>query len=444
VKEKKQNISIRELFRERLENAEVIPDASVKSELIRKVEKMEFLRFNPSRFNIYYIGGVLITGIAAVLLLSSGPSKSNLNQPSQKPSETEQIVDTSKLFIPVEKTVIKKSESPKVVPLKKNLEKPDTVSNVKSPRQTVNEPFQADGNKINSTNVAESIPGKGLFPAGDSEKKKLQGRLGHSENLINASVMEGCSPLKVRFTSNVGSSDSCRWSFGDGGISCENNPEWIYDVEGEFKVELNLFSPDGSQITSSTIIKVHPKPLARFEISLAETGQSDNLIRFSNYSSNAVRFKWDFGDGTSSDSFEPKYNNEKSGNYNVMLVAFSEYGCSDSLIIPNAFTGRMYFISFPNAFIPNQGGPTGGYYSPKSDEAANVFHPVFSGVSDYQLRIFSKLGILIFESNDIHVGWDGYLKGQLCEQGVYIWKVRGSYLNGEPFIKMGDVTLLKN
>ena len=54
------------------------------------------------------------------------------------------------------------------------------------------------------------------------------------------------------------------------------------------------------------------------------------------------------------------------------------------------------------------------------------------------------MGILIFETNDINIGWDGYFKGQLSNSGVYIWKVRGKYRNGEPFTKMGDVTLLKN
>jgi hypothetical protein len=53
------------------------------------------------------------------------------------------------------------------------------------------------------------------------------------------------------------------------------------------------------------------------------------------------------------------------------------------------------------------------------------------------------LGIQIFESNDINIGWDGYNNGQLCEPGVYIWKVRVKFRNGEPFTKMGDVTLLK-
>ena len=61
------------------------------------------------------------------------------------------------------------------------------------------------------------------------------------------------------------------------------------------------------------------------------------------------------------------------------------------LFVSNAFSGSEYFIDFPNAFIPNAQGPSGGYYSSKSDEAAQVFHPSFSGVSEYQLKIFSKL-----------------------------------------------------
>ena len=35
------------------------------------------------------------------------------------------------------------------------------------------------------------------------------------------------------------------------------------------------------------------------------------------------------------------------------------------------------------------------------------------------------------------------MNGQLSNYGVYIWKVRGKYRNGETFTKMGDVTLLK-
>jgi hypothetical protein len=50
--------------------------------------------------------------------------------------------------------------------------------------------------------------------------------------------------------------------------------------------------------------------------------------------------------------------------------------------------------------------------------------------------------VLIFESNDINVGWDGYYKNKLVKQGVYVWIVEGKYSNGRPFNKSGDVTVL--
>jgi PKD repeat protein len=170
----------------------------------------------------------------------------------------------------------------------------------------------------------------------------------------------------------------------------------------------------------------------------------DDEIRFINYSTDAVKYHWNFGDGTYSELFEPHHKYSKYGNFDVTLTVYNEFGCPHSMLIQNAFSGLKYFLEFPNAFIPNPDGSSGGVYSSKSDESAQVFHPSYSGVSEYQLKIFSKIGILIFESNDINIGWDGYFNGQLSNSGVYIWKVRGKYRNGEPFTKMGDVTLLKN
>jgi PKD repeat protein len=189
---------------------------------------------------------------------------------------------------------------------------------------------------------------------------------------------------------------------------------------------------------------VHPRPQAHFEINPPHAVLPADEISFLNYSVDATRFMWKFGDGTTSDLFEPRHTYSGFANYNVQLTAYSGWGCADSVTVFNAFSGSSFFIEFPNAFIPNNLGPAGGYYSSKSDEAAQVFHPSSSGVSEYHLKIFSKLGILIFESNEINIGWDGYNKGQLSDPGVYIWKVRGKFTNNETFVKMGDVTLLKN
>jgi PKD repeat protein len=292
--------------------------------------------------------------------------------------------------------------------------------------------------------VSTELAKKGLLNKVVIVSDKLMSSSKGGEKLFVSSVTEGCLPLKVRFISISHDIDSCRWSFGDGGLSFEKTPEWIFDVEGEYKVVLEIFTDNKMASTSSALIKVFPRPVANFEMSPVKATIPDDEIRFINYSTDAIKGLWDFGDGSNSELFEPQHKYDKYGNYNIKLTVFNEYGCTDSILVQNAFSGSKYFIEFPNAFIPNANGPTGGIYSQTSDELAQVFHPVSSGVTEYQLKIFSKMGILIFESNDISIGWDGYFNGQMSNSGVYIWKVRGKYRNGEPFTKMGDVTLLKN
>jgi len=439
----KRKDNIEALFRQKLDKAEVVPDPSVSTTLMRKLARREFLRFNPAKFNIYYLGGILASVITAVIVLSSGSNRSDLLAPTYFSGENNKTEIISKIGGSSEKTTTQESDI-----LSENSIDPTIKNEVTSAEPKNANPVQKELLRDNSiiipANVGDSFSKKGLFTELSPDIKKLQSGFKGDEFLFESSVKEGCIPLKIRFTNKSKSYDSCRWSFGDGGYSKEKNPEWIFDVEGEYKVVLHLYNSDGMQATSSTIITAYPRPSARFEIAHEKDLLADNEIRFYNYSANAVKFKWNFGDGNTSELFEPIHRYAEYGSYNVSLEVNSEYGCSDSQTVSNAFSGSEYYINFPNAFIPNMQGPTGGYYSSKSDEDAQVFHPAFSGISDYQLKIFSKLGILIFESSDINIGWDGYLNGKLCEPGVYIWKVRGSFRNGEPFTKMGDVTLLRN
>jgi PKD repeat protein len=444
LKGEKENISIRELFRNKLENAEVVPDQLVKKDLMRKLGRKEFLHFNPSRFNIYYLGGILAVGLAVMLIILPGTVSEKEKQPLIPSPEILNAIDTNIKSVSNEKPSNPDAESIKkydiTQPESKVINKQEFTSDKISPENEIPQ----NKNSISVSGITDSYTKSVIINDKSSDKNNIKAQHESPGAVFEASVLTGCIPLKIKFLNKSTSYDSCRWIFGDGGYSTEKEPEWIFDVEGNYRVVLKVYGADGNEETSSTLITVHPKPLARFEITPENAIIPDDEIRFLNYSSNAVRYIWDFGDGNTSDVFEPVYRFRKYGNYNIRLVVWSEYGCTDSLAVVNAFSGSGCYIDLPNAFIPNPGGPTGGYYSPKSDEADQVFHPVFSGVSDYQLRIFSRLGILIFESNDISIGWDGYFKGQLSEPGVYIWKVRGNYSNGEPFVKMGDVTLLRN
>ncbi len=440
MKEKNGDKELRELFRNKLENAEVVPSPSVSKIIMKKLAVRRFLRFNAARFNAWYAGAIVAAGTFMAVILSSNPrSDESYKEPAVTKEPDTQIINekvreddtiTEAKGDTENKAVIEKQEEkasyPKITP-------DDGETDI--PGQKIR--------PVNSVRIPD-IGEEAMVSEKETTRNNLKATVKNKDNYIAASVIEGCAPLKVIFKSMIAPEDSCKWTFGDGGYSYNRNTEWLFDIEGEYKVTLDVYTADGEKHSSFVGIIVHPSPEARFEITPENALIPEDEIVFLNYSINAVKYKWDFGDGTTSELFEPRHVYGRYDDYDIQLIAYSEYGCSDSLMIYNAFSGSGYFVDFPNAFIPNPNGPSGGYYSPRSDESAFVFHPVYSGVADYQLRIFNRLGILIFESNDINIGWDGYYKGALCEPGVYIYKVRGNYISGEPFTKMGDVTLLKN
>jgi PKD repeat protein len=430
------------MFRHKLEYTEVIPSDSVRSGLMRRVAQREFIHFNPLRFNVYYLGGLIAAGVIAAILIGSNPGSSKKSEVIA-PSEKRVHIDS----LSIDSNNRHQAERPEVIGQAEKVKDSSTRSgsdtnNASALELVVNKAGTKTGSNLIKGNT-DYLEKKIVIKDNFSERSDFMALQKKVDAAFVETSSEGCSPLKVRFMNNSSAFDSCRWVFGDGGSSTERSPEWIFDVAGEYKVILKVFSANGDEATASAVITVHPRPIARFEINPANPIIPDDEIRFINYSMDAVKCRWEFGDGTVSESFDPDHKYREYRIYNVRLIVWSEYGCTDSMTVVNAFSESGCYVDFPNAFIPNPDGPAGGYYSTKSDEGAQIFHPVTSGVSDYQLRIFSKKGILIFESNDINIGWDGYLKGQLCEPGVYIWKVRGTYKNGEPFVKMGDVTLLK-
>jgi PKD repeat protein len=437
LKGKKQDISIGKLFRKKLEGTAISPDPSLSSKLMRKLAWKEFLHFSPLRFNMYYLGGILFISLTAVLIFTSGLGK---KEPLIFLDKTVDLRSDSAI-INIDQNISQRPEKTDIKTISKSKQLLPADSKVLSRADSTRKATSRADISVKHTSVNDSFVNEKLFGASPRDKQRLQS-LKPGKVLFESSASEGCAPVRLYFINYSDSYDSCKWTFGDGGFSNKKNPEWIFDVAGKYKVVLDVYAAGGLKESTFRIITVYPKPVAQFEIRPEKAVLPDDDIQFINYSTNAVKFNWDFGDGNSSELFEPNHRYMKSGKYNVRLVVYSDNGCSDSLYVKNAFSGSENFINFPNAFIPNPQGPVGGYYSSKSDESAQIFHPVYNGISDYQLKIFSKIGIQIFESRDINIGWDGYFNGQLCPPGVYIWKVRGNYLNGESFTKLGDLTLL--
>jgi gliding motility-associated-like protein len=90
-------------------------------------------------------------------------------------------------------------------------------------------------------------------------------------------------------------------------------------------------------------------------------------------------------------------------------------------------------IFFPNAFTPN-----GNYIN---DE----FKPValYVDFTDYQFRVFNRMGLQMFYSQNLNDGWDGTFKGRECENGVFVYMCRYKSSNGEYKDISGSVILMR-
>ena len=68
---------------------------------------------------------------------------------------------------------------------------------------------------------------------------------------------------------------------------------------------------------------------------------------------------------------------------------------------------RTSFYS-PNIFTPDK--PTN-----------NLFQIVANGITNAELRIYNREGLLVFQTDDLTQPWDGTRDGRPCPQGAYVW-----------------------
>ncbi|HEX2967521.1 MAG TPA: immunoglobulin domain-containing protein [Bacteroidales bacterium] len=252
----------------------------------------------------------------------------------------------------------------------------------------------------------------------------------------------GCPPLNVTFINTSSGGSPYSWDFGDGTTSASTNTTHTYNVPGNYKVRLTATGPDGLIVNKDTVIIVRPVPVAQFEVTPDTTYIPGNPVHFYNMSLDIDSLLWEFGDGHTSTEENPSYTYSEEGNYNVTLHVWSGYQCYDSVVKESAvFVDLAGVINCPNAFTPNSSGPSGGIYN-DNDHSNDVFHCFVDGVVEYHMEVYNRLGIRLFETDDINIGWDGYFKGKLVEEGAYVFKAYGKFNNGQPFSYFGNILVI--
>ncbi len=257
----------------------------------------------------------------------------------------------------------------------------------------------------------------------------------------------GCRPLTVQFTNTSLYADTAAyvWDFGDGqGFSSLVNPRYTYSEPGVYSVTLKGRNSIGVEDveTKEAIIEVYEVPIAAFDLRPREVFLPNKPVFFSDLSIEAEFLHWDFGDGNTSTERNPIHYYQEVGDFVVTLIASTSNGCADTTRMASAVTAREGGrVIVPNAFTPNTNGPGGGEGGGAGYN--DMFLPRTEGVVDFRMLIYNKWGQVLFESVDETVGWDGYFRGKICPQDVYVYRLELTYINGQKQTKVGDVTLIR-
>jgi PKD repeat protein len=257
-------------------------------------------------------------------------------------------------------------------------------------------------------------------------------------------ITSGCVPLTVEFTNTSPNIASCTWEFGNGTqVTGPGLVSATFDQSACFDVTLTTTSVNGcvSTYTAIDLICTDGSPEASFIQSTAAISELNSTVSFSNTSTGASSYIWNFGDNTASVFTEDPthtFSTDQLGSSTTILIAISPAGCADTAYSNVTIYEELIY------YIPNTFTPDGNYSNP-------VFLPIFtSGFDpfDFTLTIYNRWGGVVFESHDVKIGWDGTFgsNGEIdsVQDGTYSWKIEFKSTASDERIKFfGHVNVLR-
>jgi len=422
--------TIEELYKKSFEDFEQKPNKKNWANINKRLSKPSFLKFSATSFNIYYLV-VIILVVASISIISE---QTNSTKKILAISKNANLILNNKEIKPTNYNENKTSENQ--FEQNTNNNKTNIIANKSENKNT-------EAKIISGTSIPKEIhitQTNEETETTENNAKKLEKLKSQMVANFNISLLEGCVPLKVDFTNKSQNYNSADWDLGDGILSNEQSVTYTYTKPGMYIVSLTVTNDENIKKIYDTI-NVYGKPTAMFDVNNNNIYENQE-IEFINKSQYAQKHEWNFGDGVKSTEESPTHKYNKTGNYEVKLITVAENQCSDTTLFEVNVKKDNTKIIFPNAIRPNLTGSSGGYITSNSNKSSIFFPVTEEKVTNYQLRIYDKRGILLFESQDINKGWDGYYKNELMPMGVYIYESKGTFESGDNFYFKGDITLI--
>jgi gliding motility-associated-like protein len=192
------------------------------------------------------------------------------------------------------------------------------------------------------------------------------------------------------------------------------------DVSTTYLLEITDSNGCKSDTTFDIVVILPPE--ASFTYDTTAINCEGTWIQFHNTSAGANGSHWIFGNGTTSDQMDPQAVYPFGGTYIVQLIASSLVQCSDTYIdtISTIDLASLAVINPVNVFTPNDDGLNDLLDFSLPDEFLECTH----------IYIYDRWGVLMFESSNGDMSWNGKFNHNKTPEGVYYWIIE---LNGIPF-----------
>ncbi len=244
----------------------------------------------------------------------------------------------------------------------------------------------------------------------------------------------GCSSLEVNFAyidaSVVDTVITVEWDFGNGQTATGKLDQTVvYDSPGTYTVSITINSH--TTITRLNYIRVFPYPDATFVWSdTAEVGSYTVVLANVNQDPDTIpyQYEWILEDGGTGDTRVLVHSFPDQGQYRAALIVSNLAGCSDTAM---RLVEVMDILDCPNVFSPN------------NDGINDYFIISSNGLTIYNLQIFSRSGVKVFQAEAPTIMWDGRNQsGQEMLPGTYYYVIRPTQGTSR-FEKTGFVELYR-
>ncbi|MBN8702396.1 MAG: gliding motility-associated C-terminal domain-containing protein [Bacteroidetes bacterium] len=247
---------------------------------------------------------------------------------------------------------------------------------------------------------------------------------------FTTSTTTGCVPLCANLSNTSIAAVSYFWEVSNGSSSAISSPQLCFNTSGIIDMSLTVTDANGcsDMIVKNSFIQVNPSPNADFNFSTSTTTILNPIIDIKDNSTGATTWLYDFGDGLQSTENSPThiYDVMDTTTFSITQIVSNSVGCSDT-ITKTLHIGQGFAFYIPNAFTPN------------GDLSDDIFTPQGIGISNYELLIYNRWGVLVFESNALNTGWDG----DKAPQDVYVYKIKCADVFGKSYLYVGAVTLIR-